>query len=76
MERIKTLEQIMALVKCREVMISDHGYDELAEDAISVRNIISGVMHGIIVEDYPDYFKGPCVLVLQKDSQDNPIHAV
>ena len=76
METNKTLEQIMALVKHREVMISDHGYDELAEDAISVKDIISSVMNGIIVEDYPDYFKGPCVLVLQKDRQGNPIHAV
>lgn len=43
MEKSKTLEQIMALVRRREVMISDHGYDELAEDAISVNDIISGV---------------------------------
>ena len=72
----KTFERILELVEHRQVTISSHGYDELVEDGIFVRDIVSGVAEGAVVEDYPAYHKGPCVLVLQQDRDGNPIHVV
>jgi hypothetical protein len=69
-----TLELILDLIARKEVLVSDHGYNELAEDDILVREVLDGASEATMVEDYPDYAKGPCVLVLQRDSRGKPIH--
>ena len=70
------LEQLKALVFKDEVLISDHGYDELAADNLSVRDVVSGLTDAELLEDYPDFPKGPCVLVLEHDQDGQPVHAV
>lgn len=70
------LQQVQALVARGEVLVSLHGSEELAADDISVREVVSGIAAAVVVEEYPDYAKGPCVLVLEHDEQGRPVHAV
>ena len=72
----QTLPQILVLVENDEVRISSHGYDELAADSITVRDVIAGEFDAVVVEDYPDYGKGSAVLVLQRDGDDRPVHVI
>ena len=72
----KTLETVKTLVAAGDVRISEHGYDELADDRILVKDVIGGVQEAHVVEDYPGFAKGPAVLVLQSDRDGRPIHVV
>lgn len=72
----ETWERILKLVSGRDIRISDHGYDELAEDQILVKDIVEGAQNASVVEDYPEYPKGSCVLVLQQDREGKPLHVV
>lgn len=72
----QTFRKILKLVKNKEIKISAHGYDELSNDNIYFKDIINSVTEGKVIEDYPDYPKGACVLVLQKDVENQPIHVL
>jgi hypothetical protein len=70
------LKQIRALIGAGEVRVSDHGYDELAEDQLTAKEVIAGIRKAVVVEEYPNYPKGPSALLLQEDRAGEPIHAV
>lgn len=72
----KTFELIKALIAENDVLVSVHGYEELAEDNLYVSDIVNNAVAGLVIEDYPEYHKGPAVLVLQKDEKGLLIHVV
>ena len=71
-----TFHHILRLIQKGDVKVSDHGYDEIAADRLYLRDALGSIADAVVVEDYPDYPKGPCVLVLQKDRAGEPIHVV
>ncbi|MGE0384154.1 MAG: DUF4258 domain-containing protein [Gammaproteobacteria bacterium] len=71
-----THRRILELLLASDVRVSEHGYDELADDAIAVQAVLDGAPLSRVIEDYPGYPKGPSVLVLQFDEAMRPIHVV
>ena len=70
----KTLEKIQALAEASDILISEHGYDELSNDNLTAIEIVEGIKKAVLIEDYPNYPKGAAVLVLQKDGSGNTVH--
>ncbi len=73
---IDMFELLKNLVLKSEVVISVHGYEELEADELKVRDIVAGINSAEVLEYYPDFHKGPCILVLQQDTEKNPVHVV
>ncbi len=70
------LEQLKNLVLKSDVIISVHGYDEIEKDKLNVREILAGIKDAEVLENYPDFHKGHCILVLQQDTEKKPVHVV
>jgi hypothetical protein len=70
------LSRILELVEAGKVRASAHGLEELENDEITFTELLEGLPRAIGVEEYEDYHKGPCILVLQATSDGRPVHAL
>lgn len=52
-------ERIGELVRLGRVRVSERGYEELTEDGINTNEAVRGVPDMVLIEEYPDYPKGP-----------------
>jgi Domain of unknown function (DUF4258) len=70
------LIRVQALVRSGEVRLSLHGFRELAADDILLDNIVGSIENAVVIEEYPTFAKGPCVLVLLHDRDSRPVHVL
>ena len=46
------IEKLRAFIVEGDVRISEHGYDELADDGLTARQVLIGIQEAVIVEEY------------------------
>jgi len=68
------LGRIRELIESDAIRYSAHAVRELAADGILIGPLLAGIRDAVVVETYPDYHKGPCILVLQRDEFGQPVH--
>ena len=72
----QTFHRIAALVSSGNYVFSRHALKEATEDRLLAQDLVEGVSSGEVIEDYPDYYAGPCCLVLQLDPHGMSLHAL
>lgn len=70
------LARVRALVALGDVRVSAHGYEDLAVDHVLVHEAVDGLATAVVVEEYLEFPKGPCVLVLERDRTGKPVHVL
>lgn len=70
------LATIRKLVDEGNFRVSAHGFDELENDDISLVELVANLSGAKWVEEYRDYHKGPCVLVLEYLDDGSAVHAL
>lgn len=63
------LEKIKSAIVKGRINMTDHADEELANDEILDKDLLHSVLHGEIIEDYPDDKPFPSCLVYGKDQK-------
>ncbi len=62
----ETFQIVKDLVNVGKFRISQHGDEEMREDGIYLTALLNSIESATVVEDYPDAWKGPTVLLMQE----------
>ncbi len=67
---------IIEAIRNNRVKITDHADEEAADDSLMYDEIYYSVIHGEIIENYPNDRPYPSCLILGRNFAGEPIHSV
>jgi len=70
------LEDIHRQVLGDQTRLTLHAHQEMVAEWFSLEDVYNGLLHGVILENYPEHRRGPCCLVAGTTTVGRPIHIV
>ena len=73
---VMDIENIINAIRNSRVRITDHADEEAADDGLTFEKIYFSVIHGEVIEDYPNDKPYSSCLILGNNFSGEPIHSV
>ena len=72
----EVLARIRGLSAAGELRVTENGQQEMAEEDVTLGEVLEAIAAGQILENYPDHRRGPCCLVYGRTVQGRRLHIV
>jgi hypothetical protein len=69
-------EEIVNAIMNEQFRITDHAYEEALSDNLTFEEVLTSVIHGEIIEQYPKDKPYPSCLIFGENFRREPIHSV
>lgn len=70
------LERIRAQATAENIRITQHAQQEMAEENITLDEVLQAIATAEILENYPEHKRGPCCLLNGVTDHGRPVHIV
>ena len=70
------IEDIISAIRTNRIRITDHADEEANQDGLNIDQIFSSILHGEVIESYPDDRPFPSCLIFGETFRGEPIHSV
>jgi hypothetical protein len=70
------IEDVQALCTDETILITQHMLLRFRERGIKIDDVMYAILHGEVIEDYPDDYPHPSCLVLGASASDKMLHIV
>lgn len=70
------IANIIAAIQANRIRITDHADEEADADKLKLDAIYFSVLHGEIIEDYPNDKPYPSCLIFGRTLESEPVHSV
>ncbi len=70
------LKKIRDEAEVEDIRVTQHAQQEMAEEDISLDEVLEAIASGTILENYPEHRRGSCCLLNGETKVGNPLHIV